>query len=260
MPNYQVISKNHFGNKRWLRYSSYAHAEREAVMPLSAAEMPKALLSLPVGFIRQGESYVPAAVLNLQQGKNLFVAPNGTWAGRYIPAAFRSYPFVLARTEDGQRVLCIDEDSGLIGDGPDGEAFFDETGEPAKAIRDVMDFLTQLEQSRLATAATCEVLARHELLQPWPITIQGDSGEQKVEGLFRIDEAKLNALSAEALQEVRDAGGLTMAYCQLLSMQQLPALGQLAQAHAKAAQQVAAPPPRELDLDFLSKSETISFS
>lgn len=262
MPNYQVISKEHYANKRWLRFSSYAHAEREALMPLTSTEMPKALMSLPIGFSRQDERYVPVAVMNIQPGKNLFVAPNGVWAGRYVPAAFRSYPFLLGRTPEGQQVLCIDEDAGLVGDGPDGEPFFDEDGQPSKPVLETLEFLNQLELGRQATAATCAVLAKHGLFQPWPIVVQGGAGEQKsVEGLFRIDEVALNKLSADALQEVSSLGGLAVAYCQLLSMQHLPLLARLAEAHAKAAKQPSVPvaPVGELNLEFLNKSETISF-
>ncbi len=57
MPNYQIISKAAYGNKRWLRYTSYAHAMQEAVMPLSLAELPKAAMSLPIGFIKQEDNY-----------------------------------------------------------------------------------------------------------------------------------------------------------------------------------------------------------
>ena len=264
MPNYQAITKNHYGNKRWLRYTSYAHAEREAVMPLSVPELPKAVMSLPICFIRQGDAFYLAAMMNIQPGKNLLVAPNGQWVGPYVPAACRSYPFILGKTEDGKPVLCIDEDAGLVTDGPDGEAFFDENGEPAKAVLDVMGFLTQLEQGRQAAAAGCALLAKHALIQPWPITLKTDKGETTVDGLFRIDETALNQLSAEALLEVRNAGGLSIAYCQLLSMQHLSMLGKLAEIHANAqATQAAqpasiAPATGEINLDFLNKGETIN--
>lgn len=264
MPNYQVISKATYGNKRWLRYTSYAHAMQEAVMPLSLAELPKAAMSLPIGFIRQDGNYLPAAVLNLQSGKNLLVAPDGNWAGPYIPAAFRAFPFILANTDDGQKVLCIDQDSGLVNEGPEGEAFFDEEGQQSKAIQKVLGFLEQLDQSRQATVASCAMLAKHELIQPWPINVQTDAGAQEVAGLFRIDEAKLNQLPAEALLEVRNANALIIAYCQLLSMQHLPMLGELTKAHAQAAAQAkpaeAISAAGELDLDFLKKSDSINFS
>jgi hypothetical protein len=262
MPNYQVITRNHHGSKRWLRFTSYAHAEREALMPLSVEELPKAVMSLPVCFIRQGDVFVLAAVMNVSPGKNLLVAPNGQWVGPYVPAACRSYPFILGKTEEGKPVLCIDEDAGLVTDGPEGESFFDENGDPAKVVLDLMAFLTQLEQGRQSAALACAVLAKHELIQPWPIVIQGDTGEQRnIEGLFRIDELALNKLSGEALLEVRNAGGLSIAYCQLLSMQHLPMLGKLAEMHAKAQsalQANVAAPAGEINLDFLNKGETIN--
>jgi len=61
---------------------------------------------------------------------------------------------------------------------------------------------------------------------------------------------------------LRDAGALLCAYCQLLSMQHLQTLGQLAAVHAKAdAQAQAALPTKngELDLSFLEGSETFKF-
>jgi hypothetical protein len=44
MPNYQVITKTTYANKRWLRYSSYAHAADAALMPLAHTELPTTLL------------------------------------------------------------------------------------------------------------------------------------------------------------------------------------------------------------------------
>ena len=50
----------------------------------------------------------------------------------------------------------------------------------------------------------------------------------------RLDEAALNALTAEVLSKVRNAGGLMMAYCHLHGMQHLSTLGTLVQARAEA--------------------------
>ena len=82
-----------------------------------------------------------------------------------------------------------------------------------------------------------------------------------MQGLYRIDEARLNALSAPALKEIQAAGALAMAYSQLLSMQHLPTLGQLAQLHAQAQSQQTLPTSAngELDLEFLNNNGTLSF-
>lgn len=264
MPNYQIITPESHGAKRWLRYSGYAFAMRDAVMPLALAEVGKAALSLPIAFIAQDGGFVPAAVMSLQPEKNLFVAPDGRWIQAYIPAAIRGYPFRLANVSDGRQVLCIDEDSGLVCSGPDGEAFFDDEGKPVQALRDIMAFLAQTEQSLQVATHACAILNKYQLIQPWPIVHHTENGERKIDGLFRIDEVALNQLAADALFEVRNAGGLQIAYCQLLSMQHLSALGELtaalASAEAQAAAAEVATGSGELNLEFFKKHDSISFS
>ena len=260
MPNYQVISRQHYGHKRWLRYNSYAHAADSVLMPVTLSELPKVVLSLPMLFSRAGDGFSINALMNLAPGKNLLVAPGGQWVGRYVPAGFRAYPFILGNMPDGETVLCIDEDSGLVSDGPEGEPFFDEEGLPSKAIQDVLGFLNACQAQGNATLAACAALAKFELIQPLEINLQGEDGVQKVTGLFRVDEERLNGLGAEALAEVRNAGGLAVAYTQLLSMQHLSGLAELLKVNAQAAQKdVAAPLPKEIDLEFLNKDASLSF-
>ena len=264
MPNFQAISRERHGQKRWIRLTNYRFAAAESVIPLVAAELPKAVMSIPVAFIEQRGAYVPAAVLGLQPENNVFVAPDWRWVGQYIPAAFRAYPFALLKTEDCQQVLCINEESGLLTNKPTGEAFFAENNQPTQNILDIVNFLNQIEQNRTLTSAACAVLEKHGLIRPWAITLKTDSGEQQLAGLFQIDESALNALSAEALAEIRNAGALPIAYCQLLSMQHLPLLGQLIEAQAKASKQALSfqqlAPNGELDLEFFNKGGTLDFS
>lgn len=262
MPHYQAITKTDFANLRWKRYENYHFAALDAVAPLVVQELPKACMTLPIAFIQQGETFVPAAVQGLQPGHNLFVSPDGRWIGPYTPAAYRGYPFALANADNGQVVLCVDTDSGLVGEDCT-ETFFDEQGEPSQSVKAVLDFLQQVRSNREATLRICAALLAEDLIQPWPITLKGEQGEKTVQGLYRIDEAKLNNLSADALHRLQQAGALPVAYCQLLSMQHLQTLGKLAQAHAsaKAQSQQALPTSAngELDLEFLNNNDTISF-
>jgi len=264
MPTYQALTPSTHRGKRWKRYTDYRFAAADTLAPLVVQELAKACMSIPIAFVKAGESFLPVALQGLENGKNLFVAPDGRWLGAYVPAQYRSYPFALANAENGQHVLCIDESSPLINDS-EGEAFFDTEGKPTQAVQAVLDFLAQVNANREATRRICLALQQQALIQPWPIKLQGAGGEQSLEGLYRIDEAALNQLPAEALAKLRDEAGLTVAYCQLLSMQHLQTLGQLAQAHdqAKAKAQAANKLPTnasgELDLEFLKSSGTISF-
>lgn len=262
MPNIQAITRERHANRRWKRYTSYAFAAADALSPLTMQELPKAMMALPIGLLAvEGGSFMPMAIQGLKPGKNLFVARDGRWVVGYVPAVYRCYPFVLANIGDDKQALCVNEDSGLIEDG-DGEPFFGEDGQPSKAVDDVLTFLTLIAANLQVTRHACAALQKHGLIQPWPIKLQGAEGEQDVEGLFRIDEAAMNQLPAEALLELRNAGALMLAYCQLLSMQHLPLLGQLVGAHAQADAKLVAPPlvlGEDLDLSFLSSGGTLNF-
>lgn len=257
MAQLTVISRENHAGKRWKRYTSYSFAAADAVAPLVAQELPRACLVLPVGFVKTEGGYQIVAVQGLQPGKNLWVAPDGRWLNTYVPAIYRGYPFVLANTEEGQRVLCVREDSGLVSDA-EGEMFFDEEGKPAKPVQDVLNFLDQVSANGQLTARLCALLDEHQLIQPWEIQVKADNGEQKVQGLFRVDEAALNALPIDAFDALRQGGALPLVYCQLLSMQHLPRLGQLASQHA-AADAVLEPESGELDLEFLRDDGNIRF-
>lgn len=257
MSNIQAITRERHASQRWKRNPNYNFAASDALSFLVVQELPKAMQHLPIAFLATGGTFTPVALQGLKPGKNLFVNQNGQWVAGYIPAAYRSYPFVLANTEDGKQVLCFNEDSGLLSS-TEGENFFSEGDQPSKAVGEVFAFLNQITVNRQSTQGICALLQKHSLIQPWPIKLQSADGEQAVEGLFRIDEAAMNQLPAEAFMELRNAGALVPAYCQLLSMQHLQTLGQLAEVHAKAA----APLPvknKELDLSFLEGSETLKF-
>lgn len=276
------VTPEALGHKRWQRYSGYAFAATDTVAPLVVHELPKAALHLPVGFVQRPNGYQWVAVLGLAPGHNLIVAPDGRWLGGYVPAHLRSHPFTLANTPDGQQVLAVDADSGLIHDShisSDGEAFFNADGKPSEALAGVLSFLTKLAHNRPASERICGVLAQHQLIQPWALRVKMPNGEQVLQGLWRIDETRLNELGPDALKALQTAGALPLAYLQLMSMQHLRALGKLAQAHEQAQAQAQAQAKAqakaqtqtqtttslpttthgELDLEFLSKDGTLSF-
>jgi hypothetical protein len=258
MPSFQAVSKTTLAGKRWRRTENYAFAAADAVAPLVVKELASALMHFPLGFIKMEEQFVPVAVLGLQQGQNLFVRADGRWIGGYVPAVFRGYPFQLANLEDGKHILAVDVESGLISD-TEGELFFDAQGQPSQPLSDVLEFLSQVRSNHEMTLKICQVLADHHLIQPWPITLQGPDAQQQVDGLYRVDEAAMNALPVEAFDALRQTGALTVAYCQLFSMQHLQMLARLAEVTHKARQMPATTASGELDLEFLNKGGTLSF-
>jgi hypothetical protein len=258
------ISLSAFGDKKFKRFSSYLFAANDAIVALVARELNRAAMVMPVAFAKVPEGYILVAVQGLSDGKNLFVAPDGRWLGRYIPSVYRGYPFVLVNAQDDKQVLCFDETSGLLSH-TEGESFFD-AEVPTKAVNDTLNFLTQVAVNRKATQRICDMLEQYQLIHPWPIelkqeSLDGQNKSQKIEGLFRIDETAFNKLDAQALHNVQQVGALPVIFCQLLSMQHLPAIAELAKLRHQAEQQAALPKTEtgEIDMSFLADDTTISF-
>jgi hypothetical protein len=263
MSRYLPVNPAEFAGKRWLRPTGYGFATGDALCPLVPQEMPAAALALPIAFVQHPGGFTPVAMLGLAPGRSLCVDAAGQWLGGYVPALYRGYPFRIAATTDEQEVLCFDMDSGLLTESGDaGEAFFDAPEQPGKVLLELVNFFKQLTLNQRVGERACAALAEHGLFVPWSITLQTPAGEKAVQGLWRVDEERLNALEAPVLKAVQQAGGLVLAYTHMLSIPHLQALGQ--RATPAAGQPVpAAPAPLrttgagDLDLEFLNQGGTI---
>jgi hypothetical protein len=258
-----AVDRERHAGKGWRQPTGYGFAATQAVTPLMGAEFAKAALAMPIGFIEQVGHYIAVAVMSVVPDRNLFIGPGGQWLGAYAPAVLRGYPFQLLRAEGSDKlVLCIDEDSGLIVDADaDAQKFFEADGGLSAAVTATVNLLQQIEHNRAFTDLAVAALAEVGLIAPWPLTVAVDGQSHAVNGLHRIDEAKLNALDDEAFLKLRKSGALPLAYLQLLSMGQVSLFAQLSR-----LQQQLAPAPvhtKVLSLDEIfaqAGNETIQFN
>jgi hypothetical protein len=88
------------------------------------------------------------------------------------------------------------------------------------------------------------------------VVIKGPDGDKPLAGLFRVNESAVKALKSKAVTALLKENAIMAAYCQIVSMQTFPILGQLIEAHAKAKTAVQnLPPPApsgEIDFSFLA--------
>jgi len=66
------------------------------------------------------------------------------------------------------------------------------------------------------------------VIQPWDLSLSVGEEKLPLRGLYRVDQAKLDALNGEAFLKLRAASSLPLAYLQLVSMQTVGAFRQLA--------------------------------
>ncbi|MEQ8313561.1 MAG: SapC family protein [Gammaproteobacteria bacterium] len=220
MPDWVAISKSQHFHSSWRRRDHFNMFSNEVVAAVLPGELGKLIAEYVLGFIQTGETFRAVAILGMEQNKNLYVSKEGKWLALYVPAVFRSFPFALAQGEDDNRILCVDKSH--ISEDAEDSRFFDEEGNLTEVTSEILTFLQKREQELVTADKAAQLIAEQELLKEWPLSIA--TGEDllpfRVEGLFRIDEEKLNRLEAVELGELRQCGALPLAYAQLLSMSQ----------------------------------------
>ncbi|WP_108398031.1 SapC family protein [Devosia submarina] len=234
-----AVSAERHAGMFWRPLVHYRHAQNRLLVGIAPSELGQAVHAFPLAFVQQDDVVGLVAVLGIGGETNMFVASDGTWLGRYVPAMLRAHPFAIAENE-GKQILCIDEAQGLAGEDEEGKRpFFDEAGALAKPTADVVQFLQNVNAQLQRSSQLAAVLLKHDLLEPWPIEIKGAAGQaaRSVAGLMRVKEAALATLSDAAFLEMR-GGALLLAHAQLLSMSNLQLLPRIAQARQLREQQI----------------------
>lgn len=257
MTEWIPINRQRHQHQRWRPRNNYLHSSGQSLVPVLLGELGQLMSGYTLAFTEQEDRYVAVAVLGLGQAEHFYIGPGGQWLADYVPANLRTHPFQLLKAGEGKHALCID--AAHISDEEALPAIFNEDGQMSDSIQEMLTLLQHAEQQTQVTQRACEQLTAKQLIEPWPLTLANekseatakeatDSGVAKktVQGLYRINETALNALSGENLAELRKSGALALAYAQLLSTPQVHQLAKRAQwqarliAHAKQNQQTAA--------------------
>lgn len=230
MARYVALSRQRHAGLSWNRPTDYGFAADRPFVGIVGPELAPAATNMPLAFIKDGEALHLVGLLSWNGGSNLFVGADGGWlAGTYIPAMFRTHPFRLLRETDEKLTLCVDEESGLVLERGGKELFFEDEGQPSKAVSDVLRILEIMEKSRSASSKAVSSLDAAGVIVPWEATHSEREGRPTPSILFRIDEARLRSLDDDKFLELRKAGALSIAYAQLISLSRLDVLARLSE-------------------------------
>jgi SapC len=192
---------------------------------IAAVEFIDASRDYPIVFIEAGQGddgqreVAPVAVLGLQQGENLVLGSDGSWAARYVPALLRGYPFGMARAgAQGSYVVVIDERADALS-ATEGEPLFDDKGEPTPMLEERRKFLEQLETEAQRTRLFGRSLLELDLLQPMRFDATLPDGRAlTVDGFLTVDEKRLAALPVDKLAPLHQNGILALIFAHQFSL------------------------------------------
>ncbi|MFT5660604.1 MAG: hypothetical protein ACI9TV_001246 [Sulfurimonas sp.] len=237
--------------------------------PLSVVlidELTSLLPTYALGFAKANkDTFVLVSLQSIYKDENVFLNEDSHWIGNYMPNVYKGYPFVLAENmKDEKRVntLCFNMQSDLYKEVPNEEAgdlrFFDDEGNPQEIVQKVLTSLLEHNKYRQVTIKAVEAIVKADILDPWILSSE-DSDKELVQGLYRINEQKLKALSGEVLETLNKVNALSIVYAQMLSIPRIEVLKKLHELKKNKQQEQE---EKELNLDeFFGEggNDTISF-
>ena len=197
---------------------------------ITAVEFGDVCREYPIVFVDAGTSaegqreIAPMAVLGLQQGENLMLRPDGTWAARYTPALLRGYPFGIAPVEADSYAVCIDAGAGGLS-ADEGERLFDDGGEPTALLNERRQFVEEVEREAQRTRMLGRRLLELDLLRSMRFDATLPDGQKlSVDGFLALDEEKLNALPDATVLDLHKNGVLALLNAHQISLGLMRAL------------------------------------
>jgi hypothetical protein len=191
------------------------------VLPVTLSELPLASHEYPIMFVRIGqtEQFALVMVVGLEPTENVFAANGGWEAGAYVPAYVRRYPYCMTRIpavgdQPAQLMICVEE--AFAGD--DGVQMFDEQGNGNARWNDIYKFLNEYEADLERTREATSIITDLKLLEN--TTLQANVGENSypLQGLYRVNEQRLDQLNANEMKSLLRKGGLSIIYQHLSSI------------------------------------------
>ena len=201
----------------------YLHTKNDAIAPILTAEIDRVISTNPIIFIDKGDTIGMYSLQSLLPEINMMIDDKGKWLGNYIPARYRSLPFVLASQADNKsskdKVLCFIEDLNCVAQNIDKKSTkIFEKEELSQDMKRVFEFLVSIEKNELITKKALLSIKELDILEEWPLSLKLADGEKKMAGLKKINAEKLKSLSKDNLYHLNTSGGLDICYANLLSL------------------------------------------
>ena len=208
--------------------SDFNHVAEQHIVPVTLHEIARAATEYPIVFVKNSDTgeFQSVAMLGLKPGQNLSVK-DGKWLGLYIPAVVRDYPLGLVLNPEVKDKVWIGlrEEAKEVSK-TEGQALFNGDQETPFLEARKKALITHFEQDQ-ATRGILGFLAEKELFISQTLTVDVAGEKRNINGLYLIDEQKLNSLSDEDFLELKKRGLLGPIYGHLSSINQVNRLARM---------------------------------
>jgi len=225
MTKHVPLAKDKHANLKVIDSGDYSRYKNQNLIPIVVRDFYTLSSEFPLVFVTNAESkdFMPVAIMGFRDGENLYCQEE-PFPAQVIPLGFGNAPFAIAAADENrdQFVVLVDEESPLVSE-TEGNALFTEDGEKTEYTEARVEGLVRAAQEREQTIQVCKLLKEKDLLATQQVQLQHrpDGQRYNIDGIYTVNEEKLNALSDEDFLELRKIGLLSMIYAHLTSLQQL---------------------------------------
>lgn len=205
----EIITLEQHANGRFRRNTPSAQMQSARFIPLILADIPEAAKRYPI-VLTQDATPMPAAMVGLER-KNYFIDGDGRWTPRcYVPAYVRKYPFVFARAEPDDLVLCIDSPALVASPEDDGLPIYQD-GTASPYTLEALAFCKAYQDQYERTVEFGAALQRQRLLSAHESKIELNNHRRiQIETFQMIDVEALNRMPEATLADWQKNGYLAL--------------------------------------------------
>ncbi len=231
MAQLEALSKIHHRNIKIDMAATKKQCAYQRMMPVVMSEFLKLSIQYPILFTKDSETgqFVCVVLFGFEDGENLFWQ-DGEWSAVYTPLNVRRQPFFIGENDQKQNekdhdyIICINIDDESV-DENTGEAIFDATGKETEFLTTMQSILGSLIDGEAQTRKFIDTLLDLKLVTPISLDITfADQQEIRAEGMYSIDEEKLETLDKDTLFSLHSSDYLNPIYTMIASLGQIYAL------------------------------------
>ncbi len=205
-----------------LKPADFSHVAKQHILPISLHEFAGAAMDSPIVFVKNSETgeFQPVVILGLEPGYNS-KEQDGKWVGSYLPNILKDYPLtVVINPDDKDKVwIGVREDSSQVSK-EEGEALFNGMEETEFLAQRKKSLIQHFEEDQ-ATKAVMRYFADNELFTSQSLTVNIKGEPRTINGIYLIDETKLNQMDDETYLGLRKRGLIGPIYSHLTSLHQI---------------------------------------
>lgn len=211
-PQGVAVSLARHGALRWRKPQNWGFARRRNLVPIAMGDAVPMASAFALVFA--GAEFVPCVLLALSGQDSPYIGADGAWLGAIIPPMLQAYPFDVVAHGAAELKLIVDENSGLLGQDPHSAPFFDVAGRVSPQMAEIIAFCRKHGDAARRAAPAVAVIDALGLFDPMGA------------GVFRINQARYDALPDRDILALRQAGALDLILAHFVSMSHLALMRQ----------------------------------